>query len=224
VIKRFLSPSLVAALRLVRDELKIWRYHRQGLAEIKRRELQRSQRLNLGSGGFTKQGFLNVDMLPGADLTLDLRRGLPFESNSCRLIFSEHFFEHLEYPQEVTALLRDCYRVLQPGGTLKFSVPDTEWPIRDYPLGDDSPYIRTSILKKWHPPYCTTRIEHVNAHFREGNEHKFVYDEETATKLLKSIGFVDVQRSSFDPTLNSSHREPGSLHMIGRKPAPDADN
>ena len=29
-------------------------------------------------------------MFPGGDLTLDLRRGLPFESNCCEEIFSEH--------------------------------------------------------------------------------------------------------------------------------------
>ena len=31
----------------------------------------------------------------------------------------------------------------------------------------------------WHPAWCTTRLEHINFHFRQGGEHKFAYDFET---------------------------------------------
>ena len=43
------------------------------------------------------------------------------------MIFSEHFFEHIEYPAPIERMLAG----LRPGGILSFSVPDTEWPLLD---------------------------------------------------------------------------------------------
>jgi predicted SAM-dependent methyltransferase len=160
------------------------------------------------------------------DLTLDLRRGLPFEANCCELIFSEHCLEHFDYPEPVLTLLRDCLRVLKPGGTLQFSVPDTEWPLTDYRDGPDAPYFNACDQYGWHPKECTTRLEHINYHFRQGTEHRFAYDFETAEKVLSTAGFVDIHRREFDPLLDSEHRRvgspfvsAGSLFMSARKSA-----
>ena len=128
LFRHFLSPSEMALLGKFRFERRISRYHRRGLRLIREKNLGRPKRLNLGSGAIVKAGYLNVDLLPGGDLTLDLRRGLPFDSDCCERIVSEHFFEHLDYPDMVGTVLRECLRVLQPGGELRISVPDTRWP------------------------------------------------------------------------------------------------
>ena len=161
-------------------------------------------------------GYLNVDLFPGADLTLDLRRGLPFESNCCEMIFSEHFFEHIDYPEPVGHLLRECLRVLRPGGVLRLSVPDTEWPLHDYGDGPNAPYF--AFAKEWQPSYCTTRLEYINYHFRQIGEHQFAYDEETLSKVLDLAGFNEIKRVDFDPKLDSEHRREGSLFISARKP------
>lgn len=177
-------------------------------------------KINLGCGPFRKDGYLNIDMLPGGDLTLDLRKGLPFDSNCCELIFSEHFFEHIDYPNAACDLFRECFRILKPGGLLRASVPDTEWPLLDYAKGNDAGYFRACAENPWwHADYCSTRLEHINYHFRQNNEHRFAYDEETLAKVLGSVGFCDVKRVSFDPSLDSKHREIGSLFISARKPA-----
>jgi predicted SAM-dependent methyltransferase len=181
--------------------------------------LSKPSKINLGSGSARKPGFLNVDLFPGADLTLDLRRGLPFQSNCCEMIFSEHFFEHIDYPERAHHLFGECFRVLQPGGVLRFSVPDTEWPLHDYRDGPESPYFLACHELSWHPTYCTTRVEHINFHFRQGFQHRFAYDEETARKVLASVGFNEVTRASFDPELDSEHRRIGSLIILARKSA-----
>jgi predicted SAM-dependent methyltransferase len=133
-------------------------------------------------------------------------------------ILSEHFIEHIDYPEPVTSLLRDCFRVLKPGGKLRISVPDTEWPILDYPKGANSDYSRACLEQNWHPPDCKTRIEHINYHFRQSGEHLFAYDEETMRLALEGIGFREVQRAPFDPQFDSKHREVGSLIMSAAKP------
>jgi predicted SAM-dependent methyltransferase len=178
----------------------------------------RPTKLNLGCGSHQKTGYLNVDLFPGGDLTLDLRRPLPFESDCCETIFSEHFFEHVDYPRPAYDLLLECLRVLRPGGLIHLSVPDTEWPLIDYAKGDDAAYFRACIENSWHPTDCSTRIEHINYHFRQDDEHRFAYDEETLGKALEAAGFRDVKRVSFDPSIDSKHREIGSLFMSARKP------
>jgi predicted SAM-dependent methyltransferase len=206
-----------AALRHLVTELKISYYHQKGLSQIRRKSLLRPERLNLGCGPVRKGGFLNVDLFPGGDLTLDLRRGLPFGSNCCQLIFSEHFFEHLDYPEPIKFLFTECFRVLQPGGVLTFSVPDTEWPLIDYPKGAEAPYFQACSQHAWHPVNCTTRMEHVNFHFRQNGQHLFAYDEETARKVLQSAGFADITKRGYQPDLDSEHRRVGSLFLSAKK-------
>lgn len=214
-----LSPGETEALRLFRRERKIASLHRQGLSKLHKQRLESPVRLNLGCGPHPKVGFLNVDLFPGGDLTLDLRRGLPFRSECCELIFSEHCFEHFDYPEPVTHLFRECLRVLKPGGELRFSVPDTEWPLSNYRDGPEAPYFQACVANSWHPQHCTTRLEHINYHFRQGTEHRYAYDFETARKILGVTGFIDACVRQFDASLDSKHREVGSLFMYARKPA-----
>ena len=217
---RFFSPGERSALRRLLTEFRISRYHRDGLRRIRRMSWSRPSKLNLGSGKHPKEGYLNIDLFPGGDLTLDLRRNLPFESNCCKEIFSEHCIEHIDYPDTACNLFRECFRILKPSGLLRFSVPDTEWPLTDYAKGRDAEYFRACKENPWwHPSYCTTRLEQINYHFRQGDEHRFAYDEETARKVLESVGFQDVRRVSFDPLMDSRHREIGSLFMFARRPA-----
>jgi len=221
LVGSLLSPGERAAIRKLLAERAIAAHHRRGLRDVRRR-LPRPARLNLGSGGFRKAGFLNVDVLPGGDVTLDLRRGLPFDSNCCEMILAEHCFEHFDYPEPIGHLLRECLRVLVPGGTLRFSVPDSEWPLIDYRDGPQASYFEACAVQSWHPDSCTTRMEHINYHFRQDEEHRFAYDFETAHKMLEAAGFSDIRQSAFDPAFDSEHRRVGSLFVSARKGASNA--
>jgi predicted SAM-dependent methyltransferase len=219
IAQRLMSPGELEALRVLRLERIIASHHRSGLSQIRKQSLARPPKLNLGCGPFRKTGFLNVDLFPGGDITLDLRRGLPFESNCCDLIFSEHCFEHVDYPEPISYLFRECLRVLKPGSELRFSVPGTEWPLNDYREGPDAPYFKACDQERWHPEYCTTRLEHINYHFRQGSEHRYAFDFETAEKVLRGAGFADIRQRDFDASLDSKHRQIGSLFVVARKPA-----
>lgn len=217
IAQRLLSPGEIDALRVFWLEKSIASHHRRGLSQV-RKSLSCPPKLNLGCGPHPKAGFLNVDLFRG-DITLDLRLGLPFDSGCCELIFSEHCFEHFDYPEPVSYLFRECLRVLRPGGELQFSVPGTEWPLNDYRDGLEASYFQACDRHGWHPQYCTTRLEHINYHFRQGTEHRYAYDFETAEKVLRGAGFVDIQERKYDDSLDSKHREVGSLFMFARKPA-----
>jgi len=66
--------------------------------------------------------WTNVDMFqnPGVDVVANLEEPLPFKDESFDFILLVHVLEHVKNKFE---LLRECYRVLQPRGTLHIRVP-----------------------------------------------------------------------------------------------------
>lgn len=79
-------------------------------------------KLNLGSGPHRKEGFVNVDVRDvAADVFHDLNvLPYPFADNSIEHIEMSHVLEHLKEP---FAVMWELHRILQPGGTLKITVP-----------------------------------------------------------------------------------------------------
>jgi SAM-dependent methyltransferase len=92
-----------------------------------------SPRLNLGCGNRRHAEWTNVDLHPaGPDVqAADLRRPLPFPAGCFTAVYAAHVLEHLA-PAEAVGLLRECHRVLRPGGAVRIVVPDLERCVRDY--------------------------------------------------------------------------------------------
>jgi hypothetical protein len=61
----------------------------------------------------------------------DICRGLPFASTSFDVVYHSHVLEHLTRP-EAQSLMRECWRVLRPGGLIRVVVPDLEKIATDY--------------------------------------------------------------------------------------------
>jgi SAM-dependent methyltransferase len=106
-------------------------------------------RINLGCGARWQAGWKNVDggpparlvwlrrlrvfdrllpritrLMPQDVLVVDLRRTpLPFEDRCASVIFSGYVLEYLTR-EETERLLRDCLRILQPGGLLRLCQAD----------------------------------------------------------------------------------------------------
>ena len=82
-------------------------------------------KIELGGGSSPKEGFVNLDIVPSADIQIDLMsicRGesLPFDSNSVSHIYSAHFWEHIDCYQN---LLHELARVCKVGGVMTMIVP-----------------------------------------------------------------------------------------------------
>ncbi len=169
--------------------------------------------LHLGCGRRRLEGWVNVDLRRGADVRIDLREPLPFATGSAARVFAEHFLEHLDYPGHATGFLRECYRVLRPGGRLRLGVPDTGMVLDAYARGGDDEYFRLA-KERWHPGWVVTPLEHVNFHFRDRlNEHRWAYDEASLHNLLHTIGFGDAHRSAFCTETDSDDRRLGTLYV-----------
>jgi predicted SAM-dependent methyltransferase len=131
------------------------------------------------------------------------------------MIYSEHFFEHLQHPRDTTRFLSEAFRLLEPGGVFSVGVPDTEWPLKAYSDDKDS-YFPTA--KNLHPPKCKTKLDHINYHFRQDGEHKYAWDFETLKNALEEMGFRNCIRRDPDPALDNKSRFIGTLYVDCVKP------
>ena len=77
----------------------------------------RPLKLNIGCGKAKLSGWVNIDIEPGADLVIDVKKGLPFDDNSVDFIYSEHVLEHLIF-EEGEGVLREFERCLKGGGVV----------------------------------------------------------------------------------------------------------
>ena len=167
-------------------------------------------KLHLGAGPDIRTGWVNIDLaltLPTVDegkqpdtvfINYDLRRRLPLEDASCAYIYSSHFFEHLEY-RHVKQLLRECYRVLKPGGVFRACLPNFKGMFAAYLRGDDEYFSLLNILETLPEvePGTETLVDHVNYGVYQNGEHRWIMDEEKIKLLLRRTGFASVAESSF---------------------------
>jgi len=217
----FLS-EVHAAIRRITNAT--WRVRR-------RYKNQREFPLNVGCGACGKPGWVNLDFynLPGVNCVYDCRRDLPFSNNSVRFIFAEHFFEHIDYTEEVPVFLSACCRVLKPGGVIRIIVPDAEKYLRAYcadgweDLARVRP-LRPDLSDVHFGSKFNTKMEVVNAAFRQYFEHKYAYDFDTLCFLLNRYGFGEVRKMSFGQSIqpefciDNPDRASESLYVEAVKP------
>ncbi|MBA7604223.1 hypothetical protein ES703_11342 [subsurface metagenome] len=88
-------------------------------------------KLNVDCGEVKFSGWVNIDIEPGADLVIDVRKGLPFINDSVDFIYNEHVLEHLTF-EEGEKVVREFYRCLKQGGALRIAMPDLDYIIQKY--------------------------------------------------------------------------------------------
>ena len=78
--------------------------------------------LNIGSGdNRIRPNVKNLDIVDGENVDIvGSAEQIPLRCNSVDLIISQEAFEHIQNPERA---LRECLRVLKPGGTFYFPVP-----------------------------------------------------------------------------------------------------
>jgi hypothetical protein len=107
-LKEKLPVGLFSGIRLLGNEIILYRLHRRGVKKARAYSGKTGLKLNIGCGPNRKQGWINIDLSSEADLSLDMRERIPFDDGSAMIIYSEHFFEHLDYPNDAKHFLREC--------------------------------------------------------------------------------------------------------------------
>jgi predicted SAM-dependent methyltransferase len=214
------------AVRNLQREAAAARAARWAEAEFEQLHREGGLKLNLGCGGDLRAGWVNIDLTVGHGIgeaatgakviEFDLRRGLPLADDSCALIYSSHFLEHLEYRHGL-ALMRDCYRCLERGGLLRLVLPDFRLDLQAY-LSGDRAYVaefdriaapdfgEEFELIRGMPPELRGRAmaDYVNFFIYQYGEHKTIYDRENVQLMLEHVGFGRVRRSSQREDLDGS--------------------
>lgn len=164
--------------------------------------------VNIGAGDKGRPGWVNMDVLklPGVNCVYDSRKSLPFPDNSVKGIFCEHFFEHIDYTEEVPYFLSECHRVLLVEGVIRIIVPDIERYLHGYVEEGWDALNRLRPLDADRKDFYVgnrynTKMELINVLFRQGHEHKFAYDYETLSFLLRRYGFDEVYKQEFGKTI-----------------------
>lgn len=172
-------------------------------------------KLDIGGGDHGgRNGWITVDTAAGCDLYWDLREGLPFAERTVDAIYSSHLFEHLTFA-DGQALLRECLRVLKPGGSFSIAVPDARIYVEAY-LG-----LREVPLEYfgWEPAFnSSTGIDAINYIAYMAGNHKYMFDSENLLYRLQAAGFVDVRSRDFDEETDLAERDYESVYAIAHAP------
>jgi len=155
------------------------------------------KKVQFGSGLNILEGWENTDF-PKVDVT----KPLPYQNSSVDRIFHEHMLEHID---EVDGFkfLKECYRILKPGGVMRIVVPSIDGIIYAYQNWDSlSTELKNKYRNRTHWINSVTYGEAVGYSgkmftnnwsikgFKNGSEwHRYLYDSEDLSNKLLMIGF-----------------------------------
>ena len=133
-------------------------------------------KLNIGSGEYPKEGYVNVDNDWNADVKASADN-LPYENESVIEVTSSHVLEHFN-KYDVPKVLAEWFRVLKYSGKLSIEVPNFEF-----------------CVKKWldeSNKYGFTMDTIFGLQTREGEQHKIGFTKEKLKEYVYEAGFSDI--------------------------------
>lgn len=147
---------------------------------------------------------------------------IPYDNASVSVIYSSHMLEHLDRA-EARSFMKECFRVLEPGGILRVAVPDLRPLASAYIAGGSADaFLSSCVLELDKPRGLKARLHHF---VFGGREHHWMYDGASLSSLMSDAGFVEPrilpagETTIRDPgTLNLRERESESVYVEGRKP------
>ena len=211
-------------------------------------------RLHLGCGSTVAPGWENVDKSPNVDIgrvpglrsvlarlgaltseqasaefpagivRADVRAGLKYPDASVSHVYTSHMIEHMARWQ-AGELLRECHRVLVPGGVIRIATPDFAAMVQAYLDGaaENGPTPADHFMHD----LLTFREERENPVRRVARRlvtapHQWVYDAESLGHLLVEAGFSNVVTGTYRegdfPDLHILEIREDSLFMHGTRP------
>jgi predicted SAM-dependent methyltransferase len=218
------SDAVVGIVKDTRRMLGAWRHSQLGPnGRLIRDYLQAHEvrKLLIGAGPTTLPGWLGTDIAPRNGLTayMDATKPFPFEDGTFDYIYSEHMIEHIPWA-EGQFMLRECRRVLKPGGVLRVATPDLKV-LLDLYEGPRKPveekyihWITDTFLdgvKVYKPSFVIN-----NAFHNWG--HQFIYDAEVMAMALREAGFADIRQW---PTGESDEPELRGIESHGQSVSDD---
>jgi len=203
--------GLVRALRGLRRDINVllWIAQRKRIIATYL-DSYKVKKLQLGSSHNLLEGWLNTDVDPPnrSVAYMDATMAFPFGDGEFDYIMAEHMIEHIDYPAG-QAMLRECFRVLKPGGRVRFATPDLAVLLGLY-FGEKTElqeeYIEWAVARFLNGIDSCKAVFVINNFFQSWG-HRFLYDAETLRQALYNAGFRDIKfykpGESEDPILRN---------------------
>lgn len=163
--------------------LKIDKY----LSLKKRGELK----LHLGCGKIFIPGWTNIDIDNNHNseiLCLDLSKPFPFPNQSAVMIFTEHIIECFSKDVGFN-FLKECYRALKPGGTIRIGFSDFDKLLSAYYKKGN--YYRKKMATDMQPSWTKTWDEFISDMLFSW-DRKYYYTKGLLISFLKKAGFKKI--------------------------------
>jgi predicted SAM-dependent methyltransferase len=165
------------------------------------------RKLQMGAGSADYPGWLNTDIEPyQEEVYMDAAKRFPLPDGSFHYIFAEQVIEHLTY-EEGLAMLRECHRVLAPGGKIRLATPNLlkYFALFQEPATEEvKRYIADKLKYDNWPQTSRPAATILNLEFRSFG-HQFLYDPATLSDSLAKTGFQTITQfhpgESDDPQL-----------------------
>jgi len=165
------------------------------------------RKLQIGAQSNSITGWLNVDIAPKSKdvCYMDATQPFPIGDDSFDYVYAEHMIEHIPF-EHALFMLRECCRILKPGGRIRIATPDLSSLVRIM-TSPDQPEHKEYILhyrERFFPELPADPAFVVNKLFY-GFHHRFIHNFFTLHYLLDTAGFSQVSQetvgSSPDPLL-----------------------
>lgn len=155
---------------------------------------QAIKKLHIGAQHQHLEGWLNVDIEPYGDrgVFMDATQTFPFDNNSFDYVFSEHMIEHISFDEGVF-MVKECYRILKTGGTIRISTPDLNFLIDLYQSQENKLYQEYMQFsqERHFAQRPALRSVLINNFVRDWG-HQFIYDYESLEFVLTKAGFQEI--------------------------------
>ena len=136
------------------------------------------------------------------DREVNIEKPLPFPTESARFIFAEHLIEHIPFTAGL-AFLKECWRVLEPGGVLRLCFPDVT---RFLEL--NGPRVEQYRLFLLSRGVRDSGPDDVFRHIIEGSGHRSLWSSETCFPVLAALKFEEIAEYNYG---DSEHAELRSI-------------
>lgn len=157
------------------------------------------RKLHLGAGGNDAAGWLNTDLFPSRDeVYLNAIKPYPFSDGSFQYVFSEHMIQAVPWEGGV-AMLKECYRILVPGGKLRVVTPNLAKFVQlltENPDADAKRFMAAKLRFHGWPETAVAGAYIFNRQVREWGQ--FLYDPATLRKSFELAGFKQITEHRVD--------------------------
>jgi predicted SAM-dependent methyltransferase len=152
-------------------------------------------KLNLGGGGHTPDGYVEIDHQSGGEIY-----PLPFGDGSAEVVRASHCLEHFSH-KIVGDVVKEWVRVLKPGGTLKIAVPDFRKIVSWYVQGKNDLPLQLYLM---------------GGQKDEDDYHKTIFEYGLLKTVMEKAGLEDIRPWTSELQDNASYEV--SLNLEGTKP------